>query len=99
VENMAYRVIATNQVPDHATIARFRQRHETAIAGLVSGVLGLCAQAGMVKVGVIAVDWTKVHATASPHSNRDYDQIARRSSRRPGGSTPLRTSVTAKTRR
>src|SRR3978361_153293 len=39
VENVAYRVIAANQVPDHATIARFRQRHETAIAGLFSGVL------------------------------------------------------------
>ena len=77
VENVAYRVIAANQVPDHATIARFRQRHETAIAGLFSGVLGLCARAGMVKVGVIAVDGTKVHANASHHSNRDYDQIAR----------------------
>jgi transposase len=77
VENIAYRVIAANQVPDHATIARFRQRHETAIAGLFGGVLGLCARAGMVQVGVIAVDGTKVHANASHHSNRDYDQIAK----------------------
>jgi len=77
VENVAYRVITGNQAPDHATIARFRQRHETAIAGLFGSVLGLCAQAGMVKVGVIAIDGTKVHASASHHANRDYEQIAR----------------------
>jgi len=77
VENVAFRVVAANQVPDHATIARFRQRHEAAIAALFSGVLGLCARAGMVRVGVIAVDGTKVHANASHHSNRDYDQIAK----------------------
>jgi transposase len=76
VENVAFRVVAANQVPDHATIARFRQRHETAIAGLFSGVLGLCAEAGMVKVGVVAVDGTKIKANASQHSNRDYEQIA-----------------------
>jgi len=77
VENVAYRVITANQVPDHATIARFRQRHETAIAGLFGSVLELCAQAGMVQVGVIAIDGTKVHASASHHANRDYEQIAR----------------------
>jgi transposase len=78
VENVAYRVITANQAPDHATIARFRQRHETAIAGLFGSVLGLCAQAGMVKVGVIAIDGTKVHANASHHANRDYEQIAKK---------------------
>jgi hypothetical protein len=77
VEDVAYRVIAANQTPDHATLARFRARHEDALAGLFSGVLGLCAQAGMVKVGVIAVDGTKVHANASQNRNRDYEQIAR----------------------
>ena len=77
VENIAFRVIAANQVPDHATIARFRQRHEDAIADLFSGVLGLCARAGMVEVGVIAIDGTKMHANASQHATRDYDRIAR----------------------
>jgi transposase len=43
VEDVAYRVIAVNQAPDHATIARFRARHEDALAGLFSSVLGLCA--------------------------------------------------------
>ncbi|MCA1701315.1 MAG: hypothetical protein LC790_21420, partial [Actinobacteria bacterium] len=44
---------------------------------MFSSVLGLCAQAGMVKVGVIAIDGTKVHANASHHANRDYEQIAK----------------------
>ena len=77
VEDIAFRVIAANQVPDHATIARFRQRHENAIADLFSSVLGLCARAGMVEVGVIAIDGTKMHANASQHATRDYDRIAR----------------------
>jgi transposase len=77
VEDIAFRVIAANQVPDHATIARFRQRHEDAIADLFGSVLGLCAQAGMVEVGVIAIDGTKMHADASQHATRDYERIVR----------------------
>ncbi len=77
VEDIAYRVIAANQVPDHTTVARFRQRHETALAGLFGGVLGMCAQAGLANVGLIAIDGTKMQANASRHSNRDYEQIAR----------------------
>lgn len=77
VEDIAFRVIAANEVPDHTTVARFRQRHEAALAGLFGEVLGMCAQAGLAKVGVIAIDGTKVQANASRHSNRDYEQIAR----------------------
>jgi transposase len=77
VEDVAYRVIAAHQTPDHATIARFRVRHEEPLAGLFSSVLTLCNEAGLVKVGVIAIDGTKVHANASHHSNLDYEQIAR----------------------
>jgi hypothetical protein len=69
-------VIAANQRPDHCTIARFRQRHEAALAGLFGEVLALCADAGLVGVAVLAVDGTKVHANASQHQNLDYDQIA-----------------------
>ena len=76
-EDVAYRVISANQRPDHTTIARFRQRHEQALAELFSDVLGLCAEAGLVKTGVVAVDGTKLHANASHHANRDYEQIAR----------------------
>jgi transposase len=75
-EDVAYRVIAANRVPDHSTIAEFRCRHERAIADLFGEVLGLCRAAGMVNVGVIAVDGTKVHANASNMANRDYRQIA-----------------------
>jgi hypothetical protein len=75
VEDVAYRVIACQQTPDHATIARFRVRHEAALAELFSEVLGLCRESGLVKVGLIAIDGTKVHANASHHSNLDYEQL------------------------
>src|SRR5919205_2600580 len=77
VEDVASRVICANQAPDHTTIARFRQRHEAALAELFGEVLALCAESGLVRVGVIAVDGTKVHANASHHATRDYEQIAR----------------------
>jgi transposase len=77
IDDVAVRVIAANQRPDHCTIARFRQRHEAALAGLFSDVLALCADAGLVGVAVLALDGTKLHANASQHQNRDYDQIAR----------------------
>ena len=64
VEDVALRVIAANEVPDHTTVARFSQRHEGALAGLFGDVLGMCAQAGLANVGVIAIDGTKVHASA-----------------------------------
>ena len=76
VEDVATRVICANQTPDHTTVARFRQRHEAAIAGLFGEVLALCAEAGLVEIGVVAVDGTKVHANASHHATRDYEQIA-----------------------
>ena len=77
VEDIACRVICVNEAPDHTTIVRFRQRHELAIAGLFSDVLRLCADAGLAGVGLVAVDGTKVHADASHHANRDYEQIAK----------------------
>jgi transposase len=76
-EDVAFRVICANQVPDHATIARFRVRHEAALAELFGGVLGLCAEAGLVEAGVLAVDGTRLAASASNHANRSYEQIAR----------------------
>jgi transposase len=76
-EDVAFRVISAQQRPDHATIARFIERHQDAIAGLFGEVLALCAKAGLAKVGVIAVDGTKLHANASRDANLDYEQIAR----------------------
>src|SRR5919198_1479928 len=53
VEDVATRVITANQAPDHTTIARFRVRHERALGELFGQVLGLCADAGLVRVGVV----------------------------------------------
>src|SRR3954449_6184080 len=77
VEDVAFRVVAAQQRPDHATIARFIERHEAALAGLFGEVLLLCARSGLAKVGVIAIDGTKVHANASRDANVDYEQLAR----------------------
>src|SRR5919198_3457993 len=76
-EDVAFRVITANQTPDHATIARFRVRHDTALGELFGQVLGLCADTGLVRVGVVAVDGTKVQANACERATRDYEQIAR----------------------
>jgi transposase len=77
IEDVAVRVIAANRAPDHTTIARFRQRHERALADLFGQVLELCAQAGLVGIEVLAIDGTKIHANASQHANLDYEQIAK----------------------
>jgi transposase len=74
--DVAFRVIAANQVPDHATIARFRVRHQDALGELFGQVLGLCGRAGLVSLGVIALDGTKMAANASGLANRAYEQIA-----------------------
>jgi transposase len=77
VEDVAFRVIAANLVPDHATISRFVCRHESALAGLFEQVLELCARAGLVQADRIAVDSTKLAANASGYQNKSYGQIAR----------------------
>jgi transposase len=76
-EDVAFRVLAAQQRPDHATIARFVERQQDALAGLFGEVLALCARSGLAKVGVIAVDGTKVAANASRNENLDYEQLAR----------------------
>jgi transposase len=76
-EDVAFRVIAAQQRPDHATIARFVANHQDALAGLFGEVLALCARHGLAKVGVIAVDGTKIQANASRNENVDYEQLAR----------------------
>ncbi len=75
-EDVAYRVLAANQHPDHATLARFRQRHEGAICDLFGQILGLCAKAGLVDTGLVAIDGTKMAADVSPRANRTKKQLA-----------------------
>jgi len=74
-EDVAFRVLTANQIPDHATIARFRARHEQALAGTFTQVLALCASAGLVSVGVVALDGSLVDGNASPQATRSYASI------------------------
>jgi transposase len=74
-QDVAYRVIAGNRMPDHTTIARFRALHGQALADLFVKVLGLCAKVGMVRVGTVALDGTKLHANAGLGANRQLDAI------------------------
>jgi hypothetical protein len=76
-DDVAFRVITANQVADHATIARFRARHEHALGELFGAVLALCARAGLVGLGVVALDGTKIAAAATHHATRGYEEIAR----------------------
>ena len=73
--DVALKVITALAVPDHSTVAQFRRRHETAIGELFVSVLGLCGEAGLVQVGEIAVDATRVRASASRDRNRGYESI------------------------
>jgi transposase len=75
VEDVAFRVIAANRAPDHTTISRFRQRHAERLAELFVQVLALCQKAGMVRVGTVAVDGTKLQANAGISANRTYEKI------------------------
>src|SRR6266487_2278639 len=74
-EDIAFRVLAANQIPDHVTIARFRVRHEQALASFLVTSLKLCAAAGMVKVGLVALDGTKLAGNAADKANRTHDQL------------------------
>jgi transposase len=74
-EDVAYKVITSMRTPDHSTIAEFRRRHEAEIAELFDDVLGLCREAGLVSVGVITIDGTKIKANASMDQNRSYREL------------------------
>jgi transposase len=77
VEDVAFRVVAANLRPDHATIARFRAEHEQALGGLFGQVLAMCQRGGLVRAGVVAVDSTKLAAHASGLQNKTYEELAR----------------------
>jgi transposase len=73
--DVAFKMITAMRVPDHSTIAEFRRRHQDAIAEVFVQVLALCAEAGLVRVGVIAIDGTKIAANASRDCSRSYVSI------------------------
>jgi len=74
-EDVAYRVLAADQHPDHSSIAGFRRRHLEALAGLFVQVLRLCQMAGLVKLGHVALDGTKIKANASKHKAMSYGRM------------------------
>lgn len=73
--DVAYRMICASDVPDHTTIARFRQAYQEYAEALFVEVLLLCKEAGLTKVGVVAVDGTKIAADASLKANRTEEQL------------------------
>jgi hypothetical protein len=68
-------VLTANRAPDHVTVARFRARHQTALAGFLVESLKLCAAAGMVRLGVVALDGTKVAANAADRASRTLPKL------------------------
>jgi transposase len=77
-EDVAFRYLSGDQHPDHDTIAAFRERHLEALKGLFLQVLKLCEKAGLVKLGHVALDGTKVKANASKHKAMSYDHLCKR---------------------
>ncbi len=74
-EDIAFRVLAANNAPDFRTISDFRKDHLAALTGLFLQVLGFCQRAGMVKLGHVALDGTKVRANASKHKAMSYKRM------------------------
>ncbi len=91
-ENVAFRVLAANQQPDFRTISDFRKQHLGALSDLFVQVLQLCQRAGLVKLGHIALDGTKVQANASKHKAMSYGRMMTEEAR-------LQAEVTALLRR
>jgi transposase len=75
IDDVAFRFIAANESPDHATVARFAKDHEDELADLFDQVLRLAAEIGLVKVGLVALDSTRIKADASPGANHSMDWI------------------------
>ena len=75
--DIGFRVITANQKPDHSTIARFRRDNHAFLKKLFQQTLQLCAEAGLLKVGLVSLDGTKIAGNASLRSNRTLDHISR----------------------
>jgi len=74
-EDVAFRYLSGDQHPDHATIAEFRKRHLGALSGLFTQALLLCSEAGLVKLGHVSIDGTKIKANASKHKAMSYKHM------------------------
>lgn len=80
-EDVAFRVLAANQRPDFRTISDFRKVHLKALSGLFKQVFEMCRKAGIVKLGNVAVDGTKIQAAASKHKAMSYDRMEKEEAR------------------
>jgi len=76
-DSVAFRFVAANQHPDHDTIATFRRRFLPRIEALFVQVLGVAREMGVLKLGTVALDGTKIHANASRHSALSYEHASR----------------------
>jgi transposase len=76
-EDLAFRVLTGNQQPDHSRISDFRRRNLDALKGLFVQILRLCQKAGMVSLGHVALDGTKVKANASKHKAMSHERMLR----------------------
>jgi len=74
-EDVAFRYLAADQHPDHDTIANFRKQHLATLGGLFVQALQLCQKAGLVKLGHVAIDGTKIQANASKHKAMSYGRM------------------------
>ncbi len=74
-DNVAFRYLAADQHPDHDTIASFRQQHLESLGRLFVQALQLCQRAGLVKLGHVAIDGTKLQANASGHKSMSYGKL------------------------
>jgi transposase len=74
-EDVAFRYLSADEHPDHSTLAEFRRRHLAALAGLFTQALQLCQKAGLVKLGHVAIDGTKLQGNASKHKAMSYQRM------------------------
>ncbi|MGH9893894.1 MAG: IS1182 family transposase, partial [bacterium] len=81
IEDVGYRILAAGNTPDHVAFSRFRKRHLSDLADLFTQVLKLCQGAGLVKLGHVATDGTKVKANASRHKAMSYDRLVKEENR------------------
>jgi transposase len=75
-EDVAFRYLAADEHPDHSTLSEFRKRHLSSLAELFLQALRLCQKAGLVKLGHVAIDGTKVQANASKHKAMSYGRMS-----------------------
>jgi transposase len=74
-EELPYRWLTGNTIPDHCAISRFRSRHEKLMKTVFCEILSVCAEAGLVRVGDVFLDGTKIKGNASLSANRTLDQL------------------------